>query len=290
MTEFDDTPQSNEISYQRDADYLPTTPEIAKKGVSDLATFFENVLTLEEPNLYIDLINESSIKNCFLGISPEARGSIYPEWYKNYADLLPDIDQMLIHSSDGNIQLINTAPEKYSIVNLTAIRRVMEYNPQYFSKDMQDDVLKTLQENLPLWEIPKSYEDEIRYGLLSGFPTQSAEKYAYMSYIRGELQNKLTDDEWDYFDDYYSGAIERTDEVYQHLAELIHKRLGNISVEEINEFLDVNRASSEKLEMGYVGGQGEEDAEYIKRLEEIYDESGVEDVMKDLEARLYGEQ
>lgn len=251
---------------------LPTTREIAEKGVAEyiyllnnlspnarsilicwvdirpLAAqgipFFVTIAGHRPPDKSPTYSNALHVKRCFLGISPEKRfeyQDIAAFSRKGFGALSRELDKysqnfFLYHKKSENL-----FHEMYHLFNLPAVRYVAANYPACFPyPEMLTQTKEWLQNNWEYWADGRGMNG-VRYGLLSGFPLDSAIKFSLYGRIRGKQEEgqPLTDEE-------------------QELSQTAHSAYSRLTA------------------LSYWGFDVERNNEYLRQLDEIYQESGIE--------------
>jgi hypothetical protein len=147
---------------------LPTDIDIAKQGVKCFQATVDR-LPLKAKGIFL---NSLDIQNCFIGTNPETRGDLDQFSAAQLSELSNILsqtapDMLLLPHYDGD--MVKSA----SLLNLKAVRRVIENYPEYFPEEAKTDIKSWLKENENEWFGGSQDIVEIRYGLLSGYPLTS---------------------------------------------------------------------------------------------------------------------
>lgn len=215
---------------------LPTDIEIARQGVNYFQTTVD-CLPLKAKGIFL---NSLDIQNCFIGTSPEVTSDLdrlSPSQLSELSNILSQTapNMLLIPHYKGDMLV------SVSLLNLKAVRKVIENYPEYFPEKAKTDVRKWLLENKNEWF--GGYRDivGIRYGLLSGFPLTSVLKFcrSVTNYQKGHLD----------------------------------------SINE-NKFLENGFSVWSRACGGYCGYDKEKDLEYVAELDDLREQSGIDAVVE----------
>ncbi|MBV9021101.1 MAG: hypothetical protein JOZ71_10345 [Ktedonobacteraceae bacterium] len=250
---------------------LPTTREIAKKGVAEYVFLLKN-LSAKAKSLFISSLDiptlasqgiprfvltmkgkaphqlpkytkRLSIQRCFVGISPEIAfesDDIAAFSREALEQTLQELEKYSQNFFIYHQKSIAPDQERYSLFNLLAVRQVARNYPAYFPHSkILTHPKDWLQNNWKVWADGEG-RNCIRYGLLSGFPLDSAVKFSLYKRIRQKLQEgqPITQEE---------------QELYQ-TAQIAASRLTHVS---------------------YFGFHAEKNNEYIRQLDEIFQQSRI---------------
>jgi hypothetical protein len=253
---------------------LPTTREIAEKGVAEYISllnilspkaravlissvdirplaaqgipFFVTIAGHRPPGVSPTYSNFLHVKRCFVGISPEKRFEYQdiPAYSREAFEALSrELEQ---HSQNFFLyhkESENPLHEMYHLFNLSAVRHVAANYPDCLGyPKLLAHTKEWLQNNWKFWADGRGMNC-IRYGLLSGFPLDSAIKFSLHARIDEKLETgqPLTDEE-------------------QELCQTVHP------------------ACSRLTGLSYRGFDREKNNEYLRQIDEIYQESGIRSV------------
>jgi hypothetical protein len=250
---------------------LPTTREIAKEGMAeyvfllntlspkaksplishvDIQTLawqgiplFATIMQHKAPQQRPRYSNILPTQRCFVGISPEI--AFEPHDIAAFSkeameETLQEIGKYSQNFFIYHKESTSTNQEKYHLFNLPAVRHIATHYPVYFPHSkILTDTKNWLQSNWELWADGRGMNC-IRYGLLSGFPLDAAIKFSLYKRIRQKLEESqpITDEEQELYETAYF-------------------------------------ADSRLTALSYFGFNTEKNGEYIRQLDEIYQESGI---------------
>jgi hypothetical protein len=250
---------------------LPTTREIAEKGVAEYVSllstlspkarfvlissvdirplaaqgvpFFVTIAGHRPPDKSPTYSNGLHVQRCFVGISPEIRfeyHDIAAYSREAFEALLRQLNEYSQNFFLYHKESQNPLHEMYHLFNLSAVRHVAANYPACFpSPEMLTHTKEWLQNNGKFWADGGGINC-IRYGLLSGFPLDSAIKFSLYRRIDRKLETDqtLTHEE-------------------QELRQIAHS------------------AYSRRTALSYWGFDVEKNNEYLRQIDEIYQESGI---------------
>jgi hypothetical protein len=215
---------------------------LAAQGIPFFVMFMEQMAS--HPRPWYRYSNGLHVQGCFVGISPEIRFEYHDiaaysrEAFEALSRELNEYSQnfFLYHRKSEN-----TFHEMYHLFNLPAVRHVAANYPACFPyPEIRTQTKEWLQDNGKFWADGRGMNC-IRYGLLSGFPLDSAIKFSLDGRIDRKLEagQPLTDEEQEVHQASHSAASRLTD-------------------------------------LSYCGFDVEKNNEYLLQIDEIYQESGIE--------------
>lgn len=171
---------------------LPTSPELARQGTEE----YRNILEKLSPEARKLFKNRIEILRCFTGVSPEVKFEEplereYMQMPGEFASHLEGFQRQrqslleaeaIINDTSTNFYILHSPKgdgnkkEELQLLNITAIKQVMENYPSSFPEEARSNTKEWLLQNQDKW----SYGGK-NYGLISGFPLASAD-----AFIRGE--------------------------------------------------------------------------------------------------------
>jgi hypothetical protein len=187
-----------EVTLHQEA-ILPTTREIAKLGASEFSEFFKKL----SPQSQEKLMTNVAIRRCFTGVSPEVRfeqpsrnsfAEEHTEYYERARDSYAQTRLALIEANkllpaDYIMMYFPAQEEKenemFIMLNIRAVQRVMTIHPDHFPLEVKAHPKEWLQSNFKEWWDGNN----MRYGLISGFPPEAIRKF-----INGEREESVGSD------------------------------------------------------------------------------------------------
>lgn len=269
------TPPATEINSSHDK--LPTNLAIAQQGVTEFSKLLGSTKHWKRGQPASVLFNKR-IRNCFLGVSPHVTLSETDSTLGNEIDpgfmqrkFVPAVKR---HSSLLLINLpsVNTLQGKLgqiAIVNVKALEYVANNYPEYFpdAARMDPRAWATASFSFP-HESTTGGNRDIQMGLLSGYPLGSVLKYdIYQSVIR-KVSNLAPDLLFDTTQEIAHNNRKR------EAAQKVIKELGDELNEQEKDILLIAHALGKPIEGG-ASLDGDRDNEYLNRLNELYDKSGI---------------
>lgn len=171
---------------------LPTDEELANEGIME----FDKMITSLPIELGEKARNDEGLFKAYCGIRPEIGGMSGSLLDRPTTTL--EHTTILIEAINGNrwARVIRHAHRGYSIVNLKATTRVIRNNPDYFPEEALLNPTTWIVNNPAQW-YPSAKEDieEVRYGLLSGFPLNACLKYVKYCQARRRLIRSVLPEE-----------------------------------------------------------------------------------------------
>ena len=177
-----------EILKETIAVQLPTDEKLANEGIME----FKKMIASLPEELAKKVRNNEDLFEVYCGIFPERGG-----WSGSLLNNPPlPLEQVVILieaiNSNGWARVIRHAHRGYSIVNLKAAARVIRSNPDYFPQEASLDPISWLINNPTQWYPGVSGSiEEVRYGLLSGYPLNACLKDVKYYQVRKRLFNSV---------------------------------------------------------------------------------------------------
>lgn len=268
-------------------DRLPTTLEIAQAGTQE----FKRVLHATrhwERGAPAGILFNKSIRNCFLGISPHVSLS-----EKNLAPPAGEVrsgfmQQKFIPLTRKNATNILIVPLEKSeqgfidqvvLVNIKAAQRVVSNYPEYFPDIAQTDT-KAWATAFATQDVSDLSSDErerreLQIGLLSGYPLGSVLEYPI---YRGAISKISTHAPELLFDTIQ--AIQSSNDRNRTFLNKVVEDLANVLDVKERRVLLAAHMFDDPLQGG-VSLDEERDRKYIEKLKEIYEQSGLRDVVQE---------
>lgn len=254
---------------------LPTTPEIAKQGAEDFKKFLNGI---QNEELRHTVLVDPHITGLFAGVNPEygLSGGLFQFLSDDEIKSLNNV----IKNIGGNDYLLLVRKKendrKISLFNLKAVERVMSHHKDIFPFDGNPKDI--LQKRFHQWS---DNWDHIRTGLLSGYPIEDVQYFSVYNDIRFTLRENLVDDDLEFFYE-YRNKDGKTQDDRVRMASLIYKNFEHIEGDHIEHFLNQKGYKYKPME-GFVGFHKEKDEAWVQALDVIYDQSGIEDIVKSLQ-------
>jgi hypothetical protein len=287
---------------------LPTNEQIARDGVEAFGKIYSE-LPEDLKNYFLDdhwfrtlLIGTTPQKLFEFGKGPAPRRDASEYWClpKDRVDLLKETIENFapfIKFYSGNTEEVFTEPgklwgtiERGSVLNLNAASLVVKNNPDQFPVEARDNPGEWLLNHIDDWDSDTIHneENEIRYGLLSGFSPDAVELFPRykklildtktFSYDLGEEQLKFLSD-YEKIDDPTPDERLKWSSIVQNLNPQISKEdLAFLaSKTRIGGHSSVNHA-----------GFSERDKNFAEQVDKLYQKSGIDDLAQELKKKGLG--
>lgn len=270
---------------------LPTTPDIAIDGVRLLKEIFDR---LPSNKLKFAFVRDPAVLACLTGVTPE-RIAIFYEYDGNESKdsgglelsdseinqleggVRDTTDKIVIHSS---AQVSTHENGYFSLINVAAAKYVIQNNPSYFPQEAQEDTRRWLTEHKDEWwggNNPGNENiEDIRAGLLSGFPLWSVKAYPILDQAISRLKGLLTNEEMNKVL-YYRRNYAKTDQTDQEIRKILLGVPSAVSSEEINLILKTTAIMRPDFRsiISYTGFDPQRDFAYANALKELFIKSGI---------------
>lgn len=286
---------------------LPTNEELVKLGVRAFEQIYQDL----PDNLKEFFLNNHYFRTLLIGTTPQTGvvfgrgpgpGPVDEEGYfviptdqvallkATITRLAPFIN--FYYSSKNPVSARDSKPgdppwgviERAEALNIPAAVRVVRNYPDYFPKEAQIDPGKWLLDHMSEWDTQSSYDDqhETRFGLLSGFPLTAVLNYIKLKPIRAALSVEselITPDERAFWSTFLDNK-NRTDVDQARINQILKKADPDISDVDINLLGQEKRIGGVATDRFH--GFSKEDEEYIKELDQVYQNSGIDELAEKL--------
>lgn len=276
-------------------DFLPSTPEIAKQGAIDLA----GVLKKADSKTKDAILSLPRLWGCFAGVTPEIALQDH-DLNGMSTEVLSKIQSLVNTTSEGIIMATLQIPEygnkkHLEVINLRSAKRVIDQYSQYFPPEARGNTKDWLLNNYAAWVDGSELINQVRYGLLSGFPIDAIldmQEYTSGRYkvLSGDLilpEEKLV---FMRYDSTRAGENEKVEyssiveKAMSKITKLInvgqYDKSKQVTEKEKIKFFRVNNPHSQLYNFSYYGFNSSRDKNYISSLDSLYQDSGIMAVME----------
>lgn len=270
---------------------LPTNLELAKLGKLEL----EGILAHISPNIkkYFD---NKDIRRVFSGVVPEIGGNSYT-FGENKNDVptgVLDAFELACEKYAPNILVVrhthvdanSMGSHYFSVLNLRAAHQVIENYPGAFPELAKTETKSWLVKHREEWwgnyvtSDIKGDDPDMRYGILSGFPENSAR--AFRVYWRAMrklvIPQDFDADSKSFIRDYTGNQFALSNENQVRMKKLLELIGKDLTEEEKDIVVKGTRITGEIAQLGFFSVEGEKDLEYCLALDAIYRSSGIDEV------------
>lgn len=267
---------------------LPTTPEIIQRGVQQYQELLNHL-----PSELQKKFARKEIKACFIGVTPEFGGvsgtfldGATPEVRSQVRALLEQYAPNIIIIEHAQMGVDDEGKKTFSLLNLDAAQHIVTHNKDLFPPDAYEDSDTWFKENFEEWFNAKPMNDltgdaaSIRYGLLSGFPRTAAESFLTNRRVMERLQtgNEYDKKLYDYLFSYQHQNLGRLPEHRSQLKNVLDLLGKKFTEDEKRVLLNGQSIQVKRAFTGYLGVDGPGDIAYAQKLDELYHQSGIDEV------------
>ena len=248
---------------------LPTDENFANEGIIE----FKKMIAYLPQDLGEKARNDEDLFKVYYGIFPELGG--WSGSLLTRSTTTPEETAILIEAinSNGWLRVIRHAHRGFSLVNLKAAIRVIRNNSIYFPEEALLNPISWLINNPTQW-YPGAIEgiEDIRYGLLSGFPLNACLKCVKCDQTHRRLRNRELPGETmeeAIFIHNFVMARKHTPEELAKFSEILRNRgRGLFTEDEISLWKQRHYVETEAYE-GFIGFDESDDA-WASAADELY--------------------